>query len=339
MGKPRLVLIALACMIAMCIGLTACGGSSASSSAASSSAASSSAAASSEASSSAASSAATSSSAASSQAESNAIVFWKGTLSDGSTVCYIDDVVNSEAALLVAKSDFSDAALWVGPIGISSDGVLTITDNETKKTISFTITDITDTSFTIKLEGYGDVELKAVTEADIKAYAEQLAATAASEGEKFMKEIEEAGQALKQEVKGKLESFSNELEKLSNEWDKLDENTVLFWNGALVDGKDVIYMDDPASGEAFLSITKADLSDGDVWYGKCTASEDGKIVTITDNETGKTITYEVVESTPGSSMKMNVMGHGVVNLSSVTKGDFTKLADELAKAASEGEAK
>ena len=87
MGKPKLVLIALACMIAMCFGLTACGGSnSASSSAASSTAASSSAAASSAASSTAASSSA----AASSAATNSEAVFWHGTLPDGSNVYYVD---------------------------------------------------------------------------------------------------------------------------------------------------------------------------------------------------------------------------------------------------------
>lgn len=337
-------------MLAMCVGLTACGGSnSASSSAASSSSASSSVASSSaEASSSAASSSAeasssvasssaeASSSAASSSAASNEAVFWKGTLSDGSTVCYVDDVKSNEAALLVAKSDLSSASLWAGPIAINSDGVVTITDTESKKTITYTITGITADSFTINLDGYGEVELKAVTEADIKAYAEKLAAAVAAEGKKLMKEIEEAGQDLKQEVQTELDNLSKEIEQLQNEYNSLDEKAVLFWDGTLADGQGVVYMDDPKSGEAFLSITKPDYSDAAVWYGKFNASEDGKIVTITDNETGKTVTFEVVESTPGTVMKINVRGYGEAKLASVTKADFSKLTEELAKSADQG---
>ena len=349
MLKTKLVVVAIAGMLAMCVGLTACGGSSsassasassssASSSVASSSAdASSSAAASSEASSSAdASSSAAASSEASGSAETNEIVFWKGTLSDGSTVCYVDDVQSSEAALLVAKSDFSDASLWVGPISINSDGVITITDTESKKTITYTITGITTDSFTINLDGYGEVELKAVTESDIKAYAEKLAAAAAAEGEKLLKEIEEAAQNLKQEVKTELDNLSKEIEQLQNEYNSLDEKAVLFWDGTLADGQGVVYMDDPKSGEAFLSITKPDFSDAAVWYGKFSASEDGKIVTITDNETGKTVTYEVIESTPGTVMKINVKGYGEAKLASVTKADFSQLTEELAKSADQG---
>lgn len=358
MLKSKLVVIAIAAMLAMCVGLTACGGSSsASGSAASSAAATSSAAASSveaassaatdpaaasstEASSPAASEAtATSSTAASSSAASSEAIFWKGTLTDGSTVCYVDNATGSEAALLTANSDFSDVALWVGPIGYSSDGVVTITDEKTQKAISFTITDVTPTSFTIDLKGFGKVELKAVTEADIKAYAEELVATVKSEGEEFLKEIEEAGVALENKIANEAEKVSSEIEKLSNEYAKMDEKTVLFWDGTLANGKDVVYMDDPESGEAFLSITNEDLSDGAVWYGKYTTSKDGKILTITDAETGTTVTYEVVETTPGKSMKMNVKGYGEVNLSSVTKGDFSKLTDELAKIADESATK
>ena len=297
----------------MCFGLAACGGSGSSGSA--------------------------SSSAASSSAESSETVFWKGELSDGSTVCYVDDVVKGEASLLVVKSDFSDAAFWSGPCGYSADGKITITDSETQKTISYTITDITPTSFKVNIEGYGEVELKAVTEADIKAFGEELAATVKSEGEKFLKEIEETGTALKKEVEDRLGAISNELDKAATEFANLDDNTVLFWNGTFADGKDAIYMDDPESGEAFLAIVKEDLSGGEVWYGKYSAGQDGKILTITDSDNGKTVTYELAETTPGKAMKMTVKGLGEVDLASVTKGDFTKLAEELAKSADEGAAK
>ena len=97
-------------------------------------------------------------------------------------------------------------------------------------------------------------------------------------------------------------------------------------------------MDDPDSGKAFLSIFKADLSDGAVWYGKSVADQDGKKITITDDESGKTVTCEITETTPGAEMKINVEGYGEGDLKSVTKGDFAKLAEDLEKEASAGAA-
>jgi len=336
MMKHKLVLIAIAGMLAMCVGLTACGGSnSASSSAASSSAASSAAASSTAASSAAASSSAASSSAA---AES-AAVFWHGTLPNGSDVYYVENAVKGEAAISVAKSDFSDAKVWAGPVNYVENGVATIAGSNTADTITFSITDITPNSFTINLVGYGDVELKPVTEAEVKAYGEELAKVAATEGEKLLKELEEAGKALEAEITAGVAKLSSEMDKLSNEYNNLDDKTVFFWNGTLADGSTVCYAEDPDSGQAYLSIIKSDLSGGVVWDGKYSASQDGKIVTITDSETGATVSYEIVETTPGTSMKMNVKGFGDVNLSAVTKADLTKAAEELAKSMSEGAAK
>ena len=89
-------------------------------------------------------------------------------------------------------------------------------------------------------------------------------------------------------------------------------------------------MDYPDSNEAFLSVVNANLTDGMAWYGKYTTGQDGKM-TITDTESGKTVTYVVAETTPGTSMKMNIEGYGDATLTSVTKSDFAQLAEELAK--------
>lgn len=329
--KHRLVVIAIAGMLAMCVGLTACGGgNSASSSAASSSAAASSAAS---------SSAAASSAASSSAAANSAALFWHGTLADGSNVYYVDNALKGEAAISVAKSDFSDAKVWAGPVNYVENGVATIAGSNTAEPVTFSITGINPDSFTINLTGYGDVELKPVTEAEVKTYAEELAKAAAAEGEKLLKEIEEAGKALEAEITAGLAKLSSEVDKLAAEYNNLDEKTVFFWNGKLADGSTVCYADDPNSGQAYLSIIKSDLSGGVVWDGKYSASQDGKIVTITDSETGSTVSYAIVETTPGSSMKMNIKGFGDANLSAVTKADLTKAAEELAKSMNEGAAK
>ena len=172
MIKSKFVVIALVGALAMCIGLTACSSGSASSSAASSSAASSAAA-----SSSAASSSAASSSAASSSAASNEILYWEGTLTDGSIVDYEDDWLNSLAALSIAKSDYSDAKVWYGPASIDEAGVVTITDAETSGTVSFTLSKNASGAMVIDIANYGEAELKAITEADFNAFVEKVASS------------------------------------------------------------------------------------------------------------------------------------------------------------------
>jgi hypothetical protein len=244
-----------------------------------------------------------------------------------------------EAAISIAKSDFSDAAVWAGPVNYVEGGVATIAGANTQAPITFSVVDITPSSFTIDLVGYGQAELKPVTEAEVKAYAEKLAEAAAAEGEKLLKEIEAAGKALEQEITAEVEKLSSAVEKLSNDYANLDEKTVFFWDGKLANGASVTYMDNPDNGKAFLCVVKPDLSDGSVWYGKSIASQDGKIVTITDDNSGATVSFEVVETTPGTSMKMNIKGLGEGELKSVTKADFDKLADELAKQLSGGAAK
>ncbi len=317
----------MAGLLAMCLGLVACGGSG-SSSAASSSTASSSAAT---------SSATASSSAASSTADITNAIFWEGTLPDGSTVCYVDNSLKGEAAISIAKSDYADAKVWAGPVNYVENGVATIAGANTEEPITFTIVDVTANSFTIDLTGYGQVELKPVSEADIKAYAEKLAEAAAAEGEKLLKEIEEAGKALEAEITAGLEQLQAEVDKATTEFNNLDEKTVFYWDGTLADGSSVTYMDNPDEGKAFLCIVKKDLSGGAAWYGKTVASQDGKIVTITDDKTGATVSYEIVESTPGDSMKMSIKAFGDGDLKAVTKADLTKFAEDLSKSMTEGE--
>ena len=68
-----------------------------------------------------------------------------------------------------------------------------------------------------------------------------------------------------------------------------------------------------------------------MWAGKYTADQASKATTITDSENGKTVTFEIVESTPGTSMKMNIEGYGEAQLKAVTKGDLTQFAEEAEK--------
>ena len=330
MVKNKLVAIAMTGMLAACVGLSACAGNNAaSSSAASESAASSEAAASSaeaasttEASAEAASSAAT---AASTSTTASKVLYWEGELSNGSTVSYYNDETADESALSVVSSDLSDAAVWMGTSRTGTDGKVTVTDAETKSTISFTIVEQSADTMKINLEGYGEVELKATTEADYQAFVAEIAAVAAA-AKRLVQDIETGGKNIKKAIKVQAR-------KLANEIASLDESTVFFWTGKLADSSEVSYMEDPENSEASLSIVEANLSDSVLWYGKYATDQSGKKVTITDEESGGTISYDILESTPGTSLKIDIEGYGEVTLKPVTKGDFTKLAEELTKVA------
>ena len=343
MFKNKLVVIAMAGMLAACVGLSACGGNNASSSAASDKAETSAAEATSAAvapapadTSAAETSAPAASAADTSAAESSEILYWEGTLEDGSTVSYLDNAIEGYAIMSVVKEDFSDGAVWAGFSTSDDNGLVTVTDAETQNTITYTIVDITPELFTIDITGYGQVELKPVTEADLKAYVEEFAA-AAAEGEKYLEqlegELENAGKELEKELENAGQELAGALAQLSAEFEKMDESTVLFWTGELADGTSITNMYDPENGEAYLSAVKADLSDGVAWYGKCIVADNGTTVTITDSETGSTITFEIVEAND-DSMKLDILGYGEVELTPVTKADFVNLAEELTKSLS-----
>ncbi len=182
-------------MLAMCIGLTACGGSNASSSTASSS------------------------KTASGATATDTILYWEGTLSDGSIVDLTADPLNGLAAVSVAKSDYSDAAVWFGTASVASDGVVTITDAETSHPIKLTPVSVAEDSMNIDVEDYGEVTLKPITESEFKAYAEKVAAT--PEGKKLKKEI-------KSELKKIEKRVAKQAQKLVDEFNSLDDSTVFF---------------------------------------------------------------------------------------------------------------
>ena len=319
MFKNKIAIVAIAGMLAMCFGLAACGGNNASSS---------SAASTSTASSSSAT--ASSSSSSSSSAASTEVVYWSGALADGSTVSYMDDAATAQGALSIIKDDLSDGAVWMGAYTVTGDGMVTITDADTKKNISFTIVDVTPkVSMTMDIDGYGEVVVKAVTAADFEALAEEIANTAtaaavADEGQRLLKKLNREGKKLEKQI-------TKEAKKLAKQLDQLDEKTALYWDGTLADGTFVSYVDDPESKQAVLSIIKSDYSDGAVWYGKYTTDASGKTITLTDEESGKTLSYEVTETTPGTSLKINIEGYGEADLKAVTKSDLTQFAQEAEK--------
>ena len=328
MLKNKLVVVAMAGMLAMCVGLTACGGGNASSSsaaasgsaAASSAATTSSAAASSAASTSSAaassaattSSAAASSAAASSAAASTTVAFWEGTLNDGSSVSFKDDPAIGMAGILVVKEDLSNGDLWVGTSRADGNNAFIVTDAETGRTIRYVVNESSDDLMRIELDGYGVVDLRPVTEAQYNA---------------FVQKLEKAGEKLEKK-------YAKQAKKLMERFNALDDSTVLFWDGTLANGNYVSFMDDSSKGVAFLSVIKPDYSNGMVWYGNYNADAEGKVMTLRDEESGQTVAYQVLESTD-DSMKMHIDWYGDVELKPVTKADFEKYVEEVSKYASQ----
>lgn len=240
-------------------------------------------------------------------AEAAKILYWEGKTSDGQDVFYMDDEAGSNAILAVTKSDGSDGKGWAGKV-TTQDTKLTITDDETKETISLTVVDAAEdlTSLKVNIDGYGDVEMKPTTQGA------------------FTKEVEGVVDAA---VTAAITEAANEA---ANELSK----TVMYYEGTLADGKTVAYVDNAESKEALLAISNADYSDVKSYAGKVTVA-DGK-TTITDEETKQTISFTVVSGdSKSSTMKLNIDGYGEVELKGVTGGELAdqvgKLAEQVAK--------
>ena len=166
MFNKKMTLVTVVAALVMALGLSACASNSSSSGSASS-AASSAASESSSASSAAASSDATSAAALTSD-------YWAGTLADGSTVDYFDDVESMKPGLVILNADGTEGKSWVGEITASSDGkTMTITDEATKEVVTIVPNpDPAAGTMQWEIEGYGEVTLE---KTDTGAYQEHLA--------------------------------------------------------------------------------------------------------------------------------------------------------------------
>ena len=98
---------------------------------------------------------------------SKSIVYYEGDLASGQHVDYADDAESKEAALVISNADLSDVKAWSGKVSVV-DGKTTITDTETKQTVSFTASgDSKSSSIKLNIDGYGEVELKGVTGGEV----------------------------------------------------------------------------------------------------------------------------------------------------------------------------
>lgn len=180
MLKNKIAAAGMAGMLAMSLGLVACGGNNSAASATSAEATSAEAtSAAADATSAAADSAAVDSAAAAATtsaadaAAAEAPVYWEGTLADGSEVTYSEDIDLDVTTLIINSADLSDIKMWVGPATADGDK-FTITDTGTNETISFTIADVAaDGTLTLNIDGYGEVQLKGVTQAEFDAQLQE----------------------------------------------------------------------------------------------------------------------------------------------------------------------
>lgn len=113
---------------------------------------------------------------------SKTVMYYEGTLADGKTVAYVDNAESKEALLAISNADYSDVKSYAGKVTVA-DGKTTITDEETKQTISFTVVSGDSKSSTMKLniDGYGEVELKGVTGGELADQVGKLAEQVAKE--------------------------------------------------------------------------------------------------------------------------------------------------------------
>ena len=286
----------MAALLAMCVGLVACGGGNTSNSSSASSSSSS-------------SSSSASSSSSSSSAASSKVAFWEGALNDGSLVFFTDDATIGMAGLGIVKEDLSSAVAWTGASRADGDDAFIITDAENGQTVRYVVNEDSKDLMRIDVDGYGVVDLRPVTEAEYNA---------------FVSKLEKAGKKIEKK-------FAKQAKKLMEKYAALDDSTILFWDGTLDNGNLVSFMDDQNNGVAFLAVVKPDYSNGMSWYGNYNADAQGKVMTLRDDETGQTVAYEVLESTPDTSMKLHIDWYGDVDLKPVTKADFDKYMEELSK--------
>lgn len=113
---------------------------------------------------------------------SKTVMYFEGTLADGKSVTYADNAEAKEAALVISSADYSDVKSYAGKVTVA-DGKTTITDEETKQTISFTVVSGDSKSSTMKLniDGYGEVELKGVTGGELADQVGKLVEQVAKE--------------------------------------------------------------------------------------------------------------------------------------------------------------
>lgn len=161
MVKSRFAVLAASASLVATLGLAACGGQNASSSSAAAS------------SSSEATSTTASSSSASTSAAAKKIVSWEGMLTDGNLVSYMNSEDGKQATLTITNTKTNDVKSWTGASTINGDKI-TITDTESKNTITINVSSVKEEDGTaeIEIEGYGKGTVVAFTAGEYQLLGE-----------------------------------------------------------------------------------------------------------------------------------------------------------------------
>lgn len=164
MVKSKISVLAVSASLVATLGLCACGGQSANN-------ANNAAPANTEATTETTTTEATTDAASSTSTDSqdNPIISWEGALEDGTLVSYMESDDGKNAAIAITPAGASEAKTWSGAETAPEDDKVTIVDDKTKETISFTLTSVTeDGAVTIDIEGYGKGVIVPFTKKDFE---------------------------------------------------------------------------------------------------------------------------------------------------------------------------
>lgn len=174
MSKSKLAAIASSAALVAALGLCACGGQAANDQASSDSSVSTEVTVSTDNTSNAIDTTSADDATSDTEADDEAIISWQGTLEDGSQVDYISSADEANGSLVIESADPTQSKSWLGSKTSTADGKQTITDDETKETVTFTLSDVADDgTMQIDIEGYGKGTLNPLTAADWAKIAEE----------------------------------------------------------------------------------------------------------------------------------------------------------------------
>ena len=107
-----------------------------------------------------------------------AVLYWAGTLSDGRVVHNMFDATGENAVLSIANPDGSEAEVFSGKMTMTEDGKVTIVGVTDEDAATLSVVGIADdlSALKIDIEGYGEADMKPVTEAEFTTETEQIMA-------------------------------------------------------------------------------------------------------------------------------------------------------------------
>ena len=101
------------------------------------------------------------------------LISWQGALKDGTLVDFICSDDGKNGGFVLTKDKKTEPKRWLGALTATAEGKVTITDDNTKEAVSFTLVKATkDGAIAIDVEGYGKGAIVPMSAADWKRVAE-----------------------------------------------------------------------------------------------------------------------------------------------------------------------